>query len=131
MGDLVGTLTSLRELGLRGDCLAWVIGCEAADVSCLSGLLALGHATGTAVVLSATSPELAADLAAAAGLVVASGPIAGNLAQRLADLAVGSSAIGRSATESAAGSVTAKLALTDILQTQHRNSAIADRCQRD
>jgi hypothetical protein len=120
VGDLVGTLTSLRELGLRGDCLAWVSGCEAADVSWLSDLLRLGHATGTAVVLSATSPELAADLAAEARLVVASGPIAGDLARRLADLAVSNRP---SAPESAAGSVTAKLALTEILQRQHRDSA--------
>ena len=93
LSELAGTLTSLRELGLRADCLAWVVGCEAADASRLSGLLALGHATGTAVVLSSTSPELAADLAAEAGVVVASGPITGNLAERLADLAAGNSAI--------------------------------------
>jgi hypothetical protein len=120
VSDLVGTLTSLRELGLRGDCLAWVSGREAADVSCLSDLLRLGHATGTAVVLSAASPELAADLAAEAGLVVASGPIAGDLAQRLADLAVSNRP---SAREPTAGSVTAKLALTEILQRQQRDSA--------
>jgi hypothetical protein len=52
--------------------------------------------------------------------VVASGPIAGDLARRLADLAVSNRP---SAPESAAGSVTAKLALTEILQRQHRDSA--------
>jgi hypothetical protein len=105
VGDLAGTLASLRELGLRGDCLAWVSGCEAADASLLSDLLALGHATGTAVVLTTTSPGIAADLAGEAGVVVASGPIASNLAQRLAE------------------SVAAKLALADILRGQHQNSA--------
>jgi len=105
VSDLAGTLTTLSELGLRSDCLAWVIGCEAADVGSLSGLLALGHATGTAVVLSATSPGLAAELAAEAGLVVATGPVDGNLAERLAE------------------SVAAKLVLTDMLQRQRRNSA--------
>jgi hypothetical protein len=90
--DLVGTLTRLRELGLRGDCLTWVSGCEAADVSCLSDLLALGHATGTAVLLSTTSPGVAAELAVVAGLVVASGPITDNLTELLADLAVGTGA---------------------------------------
>jgi hypothetical protein len=75
--DLAGMLTSLREGGLRADCLAWVRGCEASDASLLSELLSLGHATGTAVLLSATSPALAADLAAAAGLAVVSGPSRG------------------------------------------------------
>jgi hypothetical protein len=144
VSDLVGTLTGLRELGLRGDCLAWVSGCEAADVSRLSALLALGHATGTAVLLSTTSPGIAAELAVLAGLVVASGPITDNLAELLADLAVGSSAtapamghelpidaplwasIGNSrptAPESVAVSSFAKLAIRDILRSQHRGSA--------
>jgi hypothetical protein len=74
LSELAGTLTSLRDLGLRADCLVWVAGCEAADARRLSDLLSLGHATGTAVVLSTTSPELAADLAGHAGVVVASGP---------------------------------------------------------
>ena len=122
VSDLVGTLTSLRELGLRGDCLAWLSGCEAADPGLLSDLLALGHATGTAVVLSATSAGLAADLAAEAGLVVASGPVTGNLAERLADLAIGTSATGP-APGPAARAVAAKLVFTDILRGQHRKSA--------
>ena len=144
VSDLVGTLMSVRKRGLRGDCLAWVNGCEAADPSLLSDLLALGHATGTAVLLSATSPGIVADLAGEAGLVVASGPITGNLAQRLADLAVGNSATGPamghelpidaplwasidnprpSVSESVAQRVSAKLVFADILQSQHRKSA--------
>jgi hypothetical protein len=129
LSELVGTLTSLRELGLRGDCLAWVVGCEAAAASRVSDLLALGHATGTAVVLSATSPELAADLARDAGVIVASGPIAGNLAQRLADLADGDSAVDPPVGHgSVAGSAIAKRAFADLLQRQRRGSAaiIAD-----
>src|SRR5215469_929785 len=136
--DLAGTLTTLRELGLRSDCVAWVSGCEAADVSSLSGLLALGHATGTAVVLSSTSAGFAAELAAEAGMVVATGPIAGNLADRLAELAVGATArsmghelpidalLGASfdkPSPSAPRSLATKLVLTDILQRQHRSSA--------
>jgi hypothetical protein len=127
--ELVGTLTSLRELGLRGDCLVWVAGCEAADPQRLSDLLSLGHATGTAVVLSTTSPELAADLAGVAGVVVASGPITGNLAQRLADIAVGSSAISRpSGPASVTGSASSSRAFADLLRRQCRGSAtiIAD-----
>jgi hypothetical protein len=144
LSELVGTLTSLRELGLRGDCLAWVVGCEAADARRLSELLSLGQETGTAVLLSTTSPALAADLAAEAALVVASGPITGSLAERLADQAVGHSGIappvGRelpidaplrasignprpSARESTPGLVGAKRALEDLLQRQCRRSA--------
>ncbi len=149
LSDLAGTLTSLRELGLRGDCLVWVVGCEAADARRLSDLLSLGHATGTAAVLSATSPALAAELAAAAGLVVASGPISGDLARHLADLAVGNGAIalpvGRglpidaplwasignsrpSTPKSVTGSALANRAFADLLQRQRRGSAtiIAD-----
>jgi hypothetical protein len=144
LGELVGALTSLRELGLRGDCLAWVVGCEAADASRLSDLLSLGHATGTAVVLSATDPEVTAGLAAEAGVVVASGPITGDLAQRLANLAVGNTAIAPApghglpidallrasiddsrppAPESVAGSATVRQAFADLLRGQRRGSA--------
>jgi hypothetical protein len=116
LSELAGTLTSLRDLGLRADCLAWVAGCEAVDASRLSGLLALGHATGTAVVLSATSPELAAELAADAGVVIASGPVTSNLAERLGDLAAGNS------------SAAAKRPFSALLREQPRASAtmIAD-----
>jgi hypothetical protein len=145
LSELVGTLISLRELGLRGDCLVWVVGCEAAEASRLSDLLSLGHATGTAVVLSTTSPEVAADLAGDAGVVVASGPISGNLAQRLADLADGNSGIASpighglpidaplwasigntrpSALELARDPDTAKRLLADILQTQRPGLAM-------
>jgi hypothetical protein len=144
VSDLISALSSLRDLGLRGDCLVWINDCEQADVGRLPDLLALGPATGSAVLLSATSPACAADLAAQAGLVVAAGPIADNLAQRLADLAVGDRGIGQaighelpidalrgasignsrpSQPEPVAESVTAKLAFTDILRCQHRNSA--------
>lgn len=116
--DLVNALTSLRELGLRGDCLAWITGCEAADVSRLRELLALGPATGTAVVLSASSPDLVADLARVTGLVIACGPIADNLALRLADACVRDDA-----SAPAAKSVGAKHVFADILVRQHRNSA--------
>jgi len=129
LSELGGTLTILRELGLRSDCLAWVVGCEAANASSLSDLLALGHASGAAVVLSATSPELAADLAADAGVVVASGPVTSNLAERLADLAGDKSAFARpSARQPVLGSATAKRAFCTFLQSQRRREAaiIAD-----
>jgi hypothetical protein len=93
VSELVAALASLRELGLRGDCLAWITGCERGDVNQLRDLLALGPVTGTAMLLSTTSPELSAELALAAGVVIASGPVTGALAQRLADLVIGDSAI--------------------------------------
>jgi hypothetical protein len=83
LSELAGTLTSLRELGLRGDCVVWVVGCEAVETSSLSDLLSLGRATGAVVLLSTTSPELAADLADEAGLVIASGPISGPMGRGL------------------------------------------------
>jgi hypothetical protein len=127
LSELSGTLTSLRELGLRADCLAWVVGCEAADTSRLSDVLSLGHATGTAVVLSATSGEFAAGLAADAGVVVASGPVTGNLAESLAHLAMDSNPR-PSGPEALLGSTSAKRAFSAFLREQRRGAAtmIAD-----
>jgi hypothetical protein len=87
VADLTTVLSELRDQGLRGDCLAWVHGCEAVDRPSLAALLALGPATSTAVLLSTASPAAAASLAPAAGLVVPSGPVDPVLAGRLAALA--------------------------------------------
>jgi hypothetical protein len=84
VADLTATLAGLRDQELRGDCLAWVHGCEAIDRPSLIALLGLGAATGTAVLLSTASPAAAASLAPAAGLVVSSGPADQVLAERLA-----------------------------------------------
>jgi hypothetical protein len=87
VADLTTVLTGLRDEELRGDCLAWVHGCEAIDRPSLAALLALGPATRTAVLLSTSSPAAAASLAPAAGLIVPSGPVDPVLAGRLAGLA--------------------------------------------
>jgi hypothetical protein len=87
VADLTAVLSGLRDQNLRGDCLAWVHGCEAVDRPSLAALLGLGPATGTAVLLSTASPAAAASLAPAAGLVVSSGPVDPVLAGRLAGLA--------------------------------------------
>jgi hypothetical protein len=84
VADLGGVLGGLRDQGLRGDCLAWVHGCEAVDRPALAALLGLGPATGTAVLLSTASPAAAASLAPAAGLIVAAGPADAVLAGQLA-----------------------------------------------
>lgn len=82
--DLARVLGGLRELGLRADCLAWLSGCEVMDPISLSELLALGPVTGTAIVLSTTDPQCAAQLACSAGVVVVSGPVGRDLALALA-----------------------------------------------
>jgi hypothetical protein len=86
VADLAAVLAGLRDQGLRGDCLAWVHGCEAIDRPSLAALLGLGAATSTAVLLSTASPAAAASLAPAAGLIVAGGPVEQGLAGRLAAL---------------------------------------------
>jgi hypothetical protein len=87
IADLTTVLAGLRDQGLRGDCLAWVHGCEAVDRPSLAALLALGPVTGTAVLLSTASPAAAASLAPAADLIVSGGPADPVLAGRLAALA--------------------------------------------
>ena len=86
VADLTTVLTGLRDQELRGDCLAWVHGCEAVDRPSLAALLGLGPATRTAVLLSTSSPAAAASLAPEAGLVVSGGPAGPALAERLAGL---------------------------------------------
>jgi hypothetical protein len=53
--ELAGVLDSLREHGLRADCLAWITGAEQLTPACLDMLLDLGPATGTALIFSTTS----------------------------------------------------------------------------
>jgi hypothetical protein len=74
VGDLTAVLRHLREQGLRGDCLAWVHGCEVARPPALAGLLELGAGTGTAILLSTASAGAAAALAGQVTAVVAGGP---------------------------------------------------------
>jgi hypothetical protein len=83
--DLAGVLASLRDLGLRGDCLAWISGCDGIDPGSLSEVRALGPLTGTAIMLSTTSRLLAATLAPASGVVVISAPVHDDLAWQLTD----------------------------------------------
>jgi hypothetical protein len=84
VADLTAVLAGLRDLGLRGDGVAWIHGCESLTRPALAGLLALGPVTGTAVVLSTASAAAAASLAGAARLVVTGGPADQELAARLA-----------------------------------------------
>ncbi|HUA42307.1 MAG TPA: hypothetical protein VMA32_12100 [Streptosporangiaceae bacterium] len=69
--DLSGVLARLRDLGLRGDCLAWVSSCDRVDPEIIGSLLELGPATGTSVLLSTTSMTCAASLAERVGMTIA------------------------------------------------------------
>jgi len=70
-GDLAGVLAGLRDLGLRGDCLAWLSGCERVDLQSVTGLLELGPATGTLILLSTTSATYAASVAVSVSTTIA------------------------------------------------------------
>jgi hypothetical protein len=83
--DLAGVLASLRDLGVRGDCLVWISGCDAIDPGSLREVRALGPLTGTAIMLSTTSRLQAATLAPASGVVVISAPVHDDLAWQLTD----------------------------------------------
>lgn len=84
VGALAAVLGSLREQGLRGDCLAWVHGCEGARPPSLARLLELGAGTGTAILLSTASAGPAAALAGQVAAVVAGGPADARVADGLA-----------------------------------------------
>ncbi len=70
---LSAVLVGLRELGLRGDCVAWVTSCDAVEPEITNRLLELGQATGTCVLLTTTSMTCAASLAARVGTTVECG----------------------------------------------------------
>jgi hypothetical protein len=73
LGDLAGVLAGLRDLGLRGDCLACVTGCDRIEPEVMAGLLELGQATGTCVLLSTTNMTCAASLTGRMGTTVERG----------------------------------------------------------
>ena len=73
LADLLAVLAGLRDRGLRGDCLAWVTSHDEIDPEIMAGLLELGQATGTCVLLSTTSMACAASLAAHVGTTVECG----------------------------------------------------------
>ncbi len=73
LGDLSGVLAGLRDLALLGDCLACVRSCDQVAPEHVTGLLELGPATGTAILLSTTSMTYASGLAAHVGTTVECG----------------------------------------------------------
>jgi len=85
--DLAALIADLHGMGVRGDSLVWVHGCEMLEGQLAAGLIGQAAGTGTAVLLSTTVPAIAAGLAAEAGVIISRGPAAPALAGRFAALA--------------------------------------------
>ena len=81
---LIGVLESLRQHDLRADCLACIGGAEQLEPACLDRLLELGHATGTALLLSSSSEAWVAAVEPRVQVVAAEGPVPRDLAVQLA-----------------------------------------------
>ena len=84
--DLIAVCAELRRIGVPGDALAWVHGCEAVDHRVLSELITAGAGAGLAVLLSTGSAAAAERLAGIANVVLARGPAGPAVAARFADL---------------------------------------------
>ena len=70
---LADILARLRDLGVRGDCLAVVSGCEQLEPAAAAALLTGAGEAGTAVLLLTTSAGAAGGLAPAAGTAIVCG----------------------------------------------------------
>jgi hypothetical protein len=77
VADLTSVLTNLAGLGLRGDALAWIHGCERASPAAVRALIAAGQQAGCAVLVSTADQSTADALASAAGTVLTAGPVPG------------------------------------------------------
>lgn len=85
--DMMAVCAELRRIGVPGDALAWIHGCEAVDHRVLSDLIAAGAGAGLAVLLSTGSAAAADRLAGIANVVLARGPAGPAVAARFADFA--------------------------------------------
>jgi len=70
LADLASLLSSMRDLQLRGDCLAWIHGCERGHADVIGKLIALGSDTGTSVLLSTQDSAAASTLARLAEVAI-------------------------------------------------------------
>ena len=103
VASLTSVLTSLRDLRLRTDALAWIHGCERADPAVLRALIAVGGQAGCGVLLSTADHATARELSAAVGTVLAVGPIGSELAAHFG-LAPGRQGRGQALAAQASGS---------------------------
>jgi hypothetical protein len=72
--DLLATLSELRAMAVRTDCLAWISGCEELPRELLAELVGHGAQTGAPVLLTTTSAAAAAALAGDVGVITARQP---------------------------------------------------------
>ena len=82
--DLMAVCRELRTMGVSGDSLAWINGCEVLGQQVLAELVAAGRGAGMGVVLSTTSAAVAGDLAGQVDVLVARGPVDPGLVSRFA-----------------------------------------------
>ena len=85
--DLIAVCAELARIGVPGDALAWIHGCEAVNHRVLSDLVAAGPGAGLAVLLSTASAAAAERLAGTVNVVLARGPADPAVAARFAGLA--------------------------------------------
>jgi hypothetical protein len=85
--DLMAVCAELDRIGVSGDAVAWIHGCEAMDDRVLTELVSCGAAAGLAVLLSTASAAAAERLAEAVNVVLARGPAGPALTARFAELA--------------------------------------------
>jgi hypothetical protein len=86
-GELMAVCAELERIGVPGDAVAWIHGCEALDGRLLTELISCGSAAGLAVLLSTASAAAAERLAEEVNVVLARGPVDPALAARFAELA--------------------------------------------
>jgi len=83
--DLMAVCRELAAMGVCGDGLAWVNGCEAVGEQVLDDLVAAGGSAGIGVVLGTTSAAVADHLAGQVGVLVAREPADPALIGRFTD----------------------------------------------
>ena len=103
--DLMAVCAELSRIGVPGDALAWIHGCEALDHRLLTGLVAAGAGAGMAVLLSTTSAAAAERLTGTVNVMLARGPADPAVAARFADLAEPATAPAAGATSGAGTAV--------------------------
>jgi hypothetical protein len=82
--DLMAVCRELHAMGVPGDSLAWINGCEVLERQVLAELVEAGGDAGMGVVLSTTSAAVADDLAGQVHVLVARGPVDPDLVGRFA-----------------------------------------------
>ena len=109
--DLMAVCRELHAMGVPGDSLAWINGCEVLGRQVLAELVEAGEGAGMGVVLSTTSAAVADDLAGQVHVLVACGPVDPDLVGRFAG---GNGAAARNGTAAGNGADPAGLFAADL-----------------